>query len=112
MKPLRDLLKHSSIYAVGQILTRLASILLLPLYTNCLTPADYGVVGILDTTAAILALMIGGGMVTAVTRFHFERPSEVDHDRTWWTGLTWVTFASIVVLTPLWIGRHTLVTVT
>ncbi len=112
MKPLRDLLKHSSIYAVGQILTRLASILLLPLYTNCLTPADYGVVGILDTTAAILALMIGGGMVTAVTRFHFERPSEEDHDRTWWTGLTWVTFASIVVLTPLWIGRHTLVSVT
>jgi len=109
MKPLRDLLKHSSIYAIGQILTRMASVLLLPLYTNCLTPADYGVVGILDTTAAILALMIGGGMVTAVTRFHFERPSEEDHDRTWWTGLTWVAFASLVVLTPLWIGRHTLI---
>ncbi len=112
MKPLRDLLKHSSIYAVGQILSRLVSVLLLPLYTNCLTPADYGVVGILDTTAAILALMIGGGMVTAVTRFHFERPSEEDHDRTWWTGLTWVTFASVVVLTPLWLGRQTLVSVT
>ena len=109
MKPLRDLLKHSSIYAVGQILTRMVSVLLLPLYTHCLTTADYGVVGILDTTAAILALMIGGGMVTAVTRFHFERPSEEDHDRTWWTGLTWVGFASLVVLTPLWIGRHTLV---
>ena len=112
MKPLRELLKHSSIYAVGQILTRLVSVLLLPLYTNCLSPADYGVVGILDTTAAILALMIGGGMVAAVTRFHFERPSEKDHDRTWWTGLTWVTFASVVVLTPLWIGRHALVSVT
>lgn len=112
MKPLRELLKHSSIYAIGQILTRLVSVLLLPLYTNCLSPADFGVVGILDTTAAILALMIGGGMVAAVTRFHFERPSEEDHDRTWWTGLTWVTFASVVVLTPLWLGRQTLVSVT
>jgi virginiamycin A acetyltransferase len=112
MKPLRELLKHSSIYAIGQILTRLVSVLLLPLYTNCLSPADYGVVGILDTTAAILGLMIGGGMVTAVTRFHFERPSEEDHDRTWWTGLTWVTFASVAVLTPLWIGRHTLASIT
>ena len=112
MKPLRELLKHSSIYAIGQILTRLVSVLLLPLYTNCLSPADYGVVGILDTTAAILALMIGGGMVAAVTRFHFERPTEEDHDRTWWTGLTWVTFASVVVLTPLWLGRQTLVSVT
>ena len=112
MKPLKDLLKHSSIYAVGQVLTRFASVLLLPLYTNCLSPADYGVVGILDTTAAILSLMIGGGMVTAVTRFHFERPSEEDHDRTWWTGLTWVCFASIVVLTPMWLGRETLVHLT
>ena len=112
MKPLRELLKHSSIYAIGQILTRLVSVLLLPLYTNCLSPADYGVVGILDTTAAILALMIGGGMVAAVTRFHFERPTEEDHDRTWWTGLTWVTFASVVVLIPLWLGRQTLVSVT
>ena len=51
-------------------------------------------------------------MVTAVTRFHFERPSEEDHDRTWWTGLTWVAFASVAVLTPLWIGRHTLVSLT
>ena len=112
MKPLKDLLKHSSIYAIGQILTRFASVLLLPLYTNCLSPADYGVVGILDTTAAILSLMIGGGLVTAVTRFHFERPSEADHDRTWWTGLTWVGFVSIVVLTPMWLGRQTLVHLT
>ena len=112
MKPLKDLLKHSSIYAIGQILTRFASVLLLPLYTNCLSPADYGVVGILDTTAAILSLMIGGGLVTAVTRFHFERPSAEDHDRTWWTGLTWVAFASIVVLTPMWLGRQTLVHLT
>ena len=63
MKPLRELLKHSSIYAIGQVLTRMVSVLLLPLYTHCLSPADYGVVGILDTTAAILSLMIGGGMV-------------------------------------------------
>lgn len=112
MKPLKDLLRHSSIYAVGQILTRFASVLLLPLYTNCLSPADYGVVGILDTTAAILSLMIGGGMVTAVTRFHFERPSEEDHDRTWWTGLTWVALAAVVVLTPMWLGRQTLVHLT
>ncbi len=112
MKPLKDLLKHSSIYAIGQILTRFASVLLLPLYTNCLSPADYGVVAILDTTAAILSLMIGGGLVTAVTRFHFECPSEEDHDRTWWTGLTWVAFASIVVLTPMWLGREVLVHLT
>lgn len=108
MKPLRDLLKHSSVYAVGQILTRLASVLLLPLYTHCLTPADYGVTAILDLTAAILSLMIGGGMVSAVTRFHFDSDSSSHRDRLWWTGLTYLAVTSVVVLLPLWMGRQML----
>lgn len=112
MKPLRDLLKHSSIYAIGQILTRLASVVLLPLYTHCLTPADYGVTAILDLTAAILSLMIGAGMVTAVTRFHFDSESPAHHDRLWWTGLTYLVTTSCVVLLPLWLGRQFLADVT
>jgi O-antigen/teichoic acid export membrane protein len=112
MKPVRDLLRHSSVYAVGQILTRLASVLLLPLYTHCLTPADYGVTAILDLTTAVLALMIGGGMVTAVTRFHFDDESEKHCDRVWWTGLCFVAALSFVVLTPLWLGRRILSDVT
>ena len=66
MKPLRDILKHSGIYAVGQILSRVASLLLLPLYTRVLTPADYGCVAILDLTAGILAVVLGSGMSAAV----------------------------------------------
>lgn len=108
MKPVRDLLKHSSVYAVGQILTRMASILLLPLYTHCLTPADYGITAILDLTTAILALVIGGGMVTAVTRFHFDHDSEKHTDRVWWTGLVYVAVLSTVILLPLWSGRRIL----
>lgn len=108
MKPLRDLLKHSSIYAVGQILTRIASVLLLPLYTHCLTPEDYGITAIMDLTATILSLMIGGGMVTAVTRFHFEKNSEKQHDALWWTGLSYIVAVSLIALSPLWIGRQLL----
>lgn len=112
MKPLRDLLKHSSIYAIGQILARIASVLLLPLYTHCLTPEDYGITAIMDLTATILSLMIGGGMVTAVTRFHFENNSEKQHDALWWTGLTYIIGISVVALCPLWIGRQWLSDVT
>ncbi len=112
MKPLRDLLKHSSIYAIGQVLTRIASVLLLPLYTHCLTPTDYGITAIMDLTATILSLMIGAGMVTAVTRFHFDHESDEQHDRLWWTGLTYLIGASMVVLFPLWLGRQILSDVT
>lgn len=111
MKPLRDILKHSSIYAIGQILTRVASVILLPLYTNCLTTADYGITAILDLVSTVLALMIGAGMVSAVSRFHFDQESETAHDELWWTGLTYLVAASAAVVVPLWFGRHVLASI-
>lgn len=108
MNPLRDLLKHSSVYMIGQILTRMASILLLPFYTHCLSPADYGVIAILDLTGAILGTMICEGMISAVTRHHFDREEARHQDAVWWTGLIVVLVTAVVVLLPMWIGRHLL----
>jgi O-antigen/teichoic acid export membrane protein len=114
MKPLRDLLKHSSIYMIGQILTRMASVLLLPLYTHCLAPADYGAIAILDLTSALLSTLIAGGMIPAITRHHFDGDSEYfrHHDRVWWTGLTFVTLTAASVCLPMWLFRQVLADVT
>jgi O-antigen/teichoic acid export membrane protein len=112
MKPARDILKHSSIYAVGQILSRFASVLLLPLYTRCLTTADYGCVAILDLTAGILAILIGAGMSQAVVRFHFDAKDDQQQSRVWWSGLTWIVIAATAVITPLILFRTTVAQVT
>lgn len=112
MKLHRDILKHSAVYGVGQILGRLASLLLLPLYTRCLSPADYGCVAILDLTAGILAVFIGSGMASAVTRYHFDTESEDDRNRTWWTGLAYLALASLVLIGPMWLARQWLADVT
>ncbi|MFM9961949.1 MAG: lipopolysaccharide biosynthesis protein [Planctomycetaceae bacterium] len=112
MKLHRDILKHSAVYGIGQILGRLASLLLLPLYTRCLSPSDYGCVAILDLTAGILAVFIGSGMATAVTRYHFDTESEEDRNRLWWTGLGYLGLASLILIGPMWLARHWLANVT
>ncbi|MFK7818687.1 MAG: oligosaccharide flippase family protein [Planctomycetaceae bacterium] len=112
MKPLKDLLKHSGIYAIGQILSRIASVVLLPVYTEYLAPADYGVVGILDLTAAILSVMIGAGMASAITRYHFEDNSEQHFDRVWWTGIAYIAGVSFLLIFSMWLGRNILTEVT
>ena len=61
-----EIAKHSAVYGVGQILGRVALLLLLPLYTSYLRPADYGCVAILDLTSAVLAILLGGGIASAV----------------------------------------------
>ena len=112
MKPVRDLLKHSSVYMIGQILTRMTSVLLLPFYTHALTTADYGVVGILDLTCAILSTFIAGGMISAVTRHHFDGDDEQHHDGVWWTGLTMVFVVATILAVPMVLGRQTLADLT
>lgn len=112
MKAARDLLKHSSIYMIGQILTRMASVLLLPFYTHVLAPSDYGITAILDLTAALLSTFIAGGMVSAVTRHHFDEDDKSHHDRVWWTGLTMVAVVCTVICAAMLLGRHTLADLT
>ena len=112
MKPLRDLLKHSSVYMIGQILTRMASVLLLPFYTHVLTTADYGVTAILDLTAAILSTFIAGGMVSAITRHHFDDGDTTHHNKVWWTGLTMVGLVCFIICIPMYLGRQTLADIT
>lgn len=106
--PFRDLFKHSAVYGLGQVLRRLSSFLLLPVYTNYLSPADYGAIAILDFVTTIFAIMIGAGMVNAVTRYSFDAPDETGRNRVWWTGVTFIVGVSTVVLVPALIFRESL----
>jgi O-antigen/teichoic acid export membrane protein len=108
----RDILKHSAVYGVGQILARLASFLLLPLYTSYLTPVDYGAIAILDLTAGVLAILVGAGMVSAANRHHFEAQSEAERDQVWWTSLTFVVVIATAIVVPLWFARGALARLT
>ncbi len=104
----RNLIKHSAIYGIGHVLSRSASFLLLPVYTNYLRPADYGVIAILDLFAGILAILIGAGIASAVTRHHFEAKDETERSQVWWTGLTFVVFTGAVFLLPAMLSRNAL----
>ncbi|HIF00069.1 MAG TPA: hypothetical protein EYQ63_24450 [Fuerstia sp.] len=96
MMKTNEFVKHSTIYGIGQVLTRLASILLLPLYTVALTPEQYGVTAILNLGGALLAPLLADGVAKAIVRFHFDDEDPLQCDRVWWTGLAYITVATIV----------------
>jgi O-antigen/teichoic acid export membrane protein len=66
------LARHSVIYGVGGLVSRFVAVLLLPLYTRYLTPADYGAVETLIALAAILATVLRVGIASAFFRFYFD----------------------------------------
>jgi O-antigen/teichoic acid export membrane protein len=66
------LARHSVIYGLGGLVSRFVALLLLPLYTRYLTPADYGAVETLVALAAILATILRLGIASAFFRFYFD----------------------------------------
>ena len=52
------ILKGTGTYAVAILLTKMASFIMLPLYTRYLTPADYGVLELLSLAAFIVSALV------------------------------------------------------
>lgn len=92
-----DLFKHSAVYGVGQIFARLASFLLLPVYTSYLRPTDYGAIAMLDLMGGMLATLVVSGILQAVNRYYFDAGSDEERQRVWWTGMTFVLLLATMV---------------
>jgi O-antigen/teichoic acid export membrane protein len=69
---LKRLGKHSVIYGLGGLVSRLLAVLLLPLYTSYLTTEDYGRVETLVALTAILVTLLRAGISNAFFRFYFD----------------------------------------
>ena len=69
---LRRLAKHSAIYGLGGLVSRILAVLLLPLYTSYLSPTDYGRVETLIALTAILVTLLRAGISNAFFRFYFD----------------------------------------
>ncbi len=65
-------LGHTATYAVGNIARRLVGFLMLPIYTRYLTPADYGVIGLITFAIAVFEPIFGARLGRAIPKFYLE----------------------------------------
>jgi O-antigen/teichoic acid export membrane protein len=75
-KLVKNLFKQSSIYALGDLLTKGAGFFLLPLYTAYLTPEDYGIISLATVTATIFGIVSTGGLKGAILKFYYDFDEE------------------------------------
>jgi O-antigen/teichoic acid export membrane protein len=69
---LRRLGRHSLVYGLGGLLSRILAVLLLPLYTHYLSPADYGRIETLIAAVTVLTIVLRLGISSAFFRFWFD----------------------------------------
>ncbi|WP_124553132.1 lipopolysaccharide biosynthesis protein [Methylophilus methylotrophus] len=85
-KLLKHLAEGASTYGFAVVASRLCTFILLPIYWKYLSPADFGIIGIITLTQGFLVPLLGLGLHDTVQRFYPEWNENQRRER---LGLTW-----------------------
>ena len=75
---MRRLARHSAIYGIGGLVSRILATILLPLYTHYLPPNAYGQVEAITAATAVLAIVLQLGIASAFFRFYFDAKEDTE----------------------------------
>ncbi len=78
----RSLGKHSSVYVIGQALSRLVGFLMVPIYTRFISPADYGAFDLIEMLTGMAAVVMAMGVAEAMPRFYYATNDQVTRNTT------------------------------
>jgi O-antigen/teichoic acid export membrane protein len=98
-KRLRHLTKQSLVYGLGPLLSKGISFLLVPIYTQYLTTAAYGVLSVASSLINILVSVLPLGLPAAGLRFYFE--TSVEEKKRVTVGTVWLTSLPSILGVPV-----------
>jgi O-antigen/teichoic acid export membrane protein len=109
LKYLRQLASESVIYGITGVLTRFIQIFLVPIYARIFNPEDYGVISLVTSCMAAIAIFVVLSLDLAVYRWFWD--TELTEDRkTTYASWAWcqfacsLLFAAIIVCASDWLG--------
>ena len=73
-----NIIKNTSLYAVGNILPQIAGFVLLPIYTNYLSPADYEIINSMVVLQSILIIFFTLCLERSMFRLYWDYKTEAD----------------------------------
>jgi O-antigen/teichoic acid export membrane protein len=79
--------RNAVFYGAAVLASRAVSLVMLPLYTRALTPADYGVLQLLLLTMEVVALLVSAGAAAGVMRFYYRATTDDERHAVQWTAL-------------------------
>jgi len=80
MSVIKNLIKESAIYGIGNVGQKIIAFLLVPIYTRFLTPSDYGIVAVTSALSSMLVIFLDMGLRGAIVRHYYKyahSPQEV-----------------------------------
>lgn len=100
------ILQNSAIYTVIMVLQKGISFFLMPLYTAFLSPADYGILGVVSSISSFLAVFISLGLETAAARFYYKNNKDEVFAKKVYGNVALVILANSLLWGSMFIGGH------
>ncbi len=98
---LKKISKHYVIYAGGTIINKAIGFIMVPVYTRCITPPEYGIIGILNLMVWVLGLIVGMNISAGVTRFYYAYSDQGERGSVVSTAILFVAIFSVPVLASM-----------
>lgn len=96
-------LNRTFFYGFSSILGKIVGFIMLPIYTNYLTPEDYGVAGFLVFYVSLTQILLGGKLEHAISKFHYDK----ERNDSLASILSTATITTIVIAgTPLLVSMY------
>lgn len=102
--PIKTLLSHTAIYGVGLVLNKSLGFLLLPVYTNYFTPADWGVFNIVWSLWIFLSVLYSLGFENSFMKYFIEEKNKQRKAEIYSSVLTALLFSSLVFSLCIYFG--------
>jgi O-antigen/teichoic acid export membrane protein len=103
---IKNVAKHSVIYGLSDVLSRAIGFFMIPLYTYYLTPANYGVLELLDLTCYIVGMLVAMGIGQAVVKYYYEYDEEENRNQVISVALITLWVVSAIALVILIFFSH------
>lgn len=98
LKNLKDTLKNSLVYSLGNISTKLAGFILIPLYTSYLSIADFGSLAILEISTQFFITVISLKLAYALMRFYWDEEFLNKQNSIFFTTFIFLSATSAIIL--------------
>ena len=93
---LKSLIKHSSVYGSASLLQKGIGFVMIPVYTHYLSPADYGLLELMELTINVITTLISMGLGQAVIRFYHSYENPEDKIEVFTTSFVFTIFICLI----------------
>lgn len=94
----KKLFSNTILYTIGEVVPKIISFLMMPIFTRYLMPADYGILSYTNSVIAFIYVFCTLALNTYVLRFFFECKSEEEERRLLGNIFVFIALVNVLVL--------------